>query len=198
MPAAETAAATQKQFPKTAMLAVTFAQPPRILDDLKRLLRADIGALVADGGTIALYDVDTGTLLPRPDGVIAVPATDARRAAMADVVRIAELVGETRDTGGELLVSFDRKSVGLYLKDGVVPATWPATGWALRMDPKRFVPILERLGDSTGLRLAAPRIYRSARDLRRWVRYLEAADVIEAADSAAGGVEELRVRIASK
>jgi hypothetical protein len=186
------------RLPAGALLAVAFASPPKILDDMRRLLRADIATLVTDGGSIALYDIDAGTLLPRPEGVIVVPATDARRAAMTDVARIAELVGETRDTGTELLVSFDRHSVGQYLKDTKAPATWPANRWALRLDPQRLVPILGRLGDSAGLRLAAPRIYRAARDLRRWIQYLEAAEVIEAADSANAGVEELRVRIASK
>jgi hypothetical protein len=66
------------------------------------------------------------------------------------------------------------------------------------MDPKRAVPLLQRLGDNTGLRLAAPRIYRAARDLRRWIEYLSAADSIEAAHSYTASAEELRVRIASK
>jgi len=190
--------AVQPRLPKGALLSVAFANPPRLLDDMRRLLRADVATLVADGGSIALYDVDAGTLLPRPDGVIVVPANDTRRAAVEDLRRVAELVGEIRDTGSELLVSFDHSSVTQYLKDTKEPAPWPASRWAVRLDPVRFVPILEKLGDNTGLRLIAPRIYRSARDLRRWIGNLEHADVIEAADSADAGVEELRVRIASK
>lgn len=196
--AAEAAGGPQRPFPKGALLSVTFSSPPRILDDVRRLLRADIGGLVANGGMIALYDVDTGTLLPKPEGVVVVPASPASRVAAQDLARIAELIGETRDTGTELLISFDRSSVGLYSKDAFEPAAWPANRWSLRLDPVRMVPILERLGDSTGLRIAAPRIHRAARDLRRWIRYLEAASRIEAADSAEGGVEELRVRITSK
>lgn len=196
--AAEAAVAPQRQFPKGALLSVTFARPPRILEDVRRLLRADIGGLVANGGMIALYDVDTGTLLPKPEGVVVVPASPASRVAAQDLARIAELIGETRDTGTELLISFDRSSVGLYSKDTFEPGAWPANRWSLRLDPVRMVPILERLGDSTGLRIAAPRIHRAARDLRRWIRYLEAASRIDAADSAEAGVEELRVRITSK
>lgn len=191
-------AAIQARHPKSALLSVSFVNPPRLLDDVKRLLRADIGRLVSDGGSIVLYDIDAGTLLPRPDGVIVVPATDDRRAALGDVRRVADLVGETRDTGRELLVSFDRKSVGLYLKDAPEPATWPATRWSLRLDPVRLIPILERLGDNAALRFAARRMYQSTRDLRRWIGNLQNAEVIEAADSAQDGVEELRVRIASK
>src|SRR5688572_33214180 len=89
-------------------------------------------------------------------------------------------------------------SLGLYTKDAFVPATWPANQWSLRIDAARIVPVLERLGDNRGLRIAAGRLHRAARDLRRWIGVLENAEAIEAADSVSGGVEELRVRIASK
>ena len=186
------------RFPAGAMLAATFASPPRILGDLNRLLGVKIDALVDEGGAVALYDVDTGTLLPRPKGVIAMPADEHARAQLKDVVRIVELVGETRDTGDAILVAFDRTSMGLYTKDTFVPGTWPATGWAVRMNPERLIPTLRKLGDSTGLRLASPRLYRAARDLRRWIDALEHAAAVEAADSTTGAVEELRVRVASK
>ena len=205
VPAAEAAAAPRtpaaprtSAFPRGAMLSATFTRPPKLLGDLKRLLGADLDTLLADGGSITLYDVDTGTLLPRPKGVIAVPADDRRRAAMADVNRVAALVGESRDTGKELLVSFDRTSMPLYLKDAFEPGTLPATDWAVRIDPQKMVPVLEKLGDSTGLRLASGRLHRAARDLRRWISALENAKSIEAAASEVGGAQELRVRIASK
>lgn len=194
----DTRPAVTAKFPRGALIAATFAEPPRIIDDLRRLLRIDIAGLIADGGAIAIYDVDTGTLLPRPEGLVVIPADAARRETVRSITPTAELIGEVRDTGSELLVGFDRKSVPLYIEDEFDRGTWPATRWALRIDPARLVPILERAGDSPGLRIAAPRIHRAARDLRRWIRYLAAAEVIEAADTAAGGVEELRVRIASK
>ena len=186
------------RFAKGAMLSATFAEPPRILGDIGRILGTNVGELVAGGGSIHLYDVDTGTLLPRPRGVISVPATDARRAAMADVIRAAELVGQSRDTGQELLVAFDRNSIPLYLKDAFVPGSWPATGWAARIDPPKMVPVLRQLGDSTGLRIAAGRLHRAARDLRRWISVLEQAESIEAATTSGPAFEELRVRIVSK
>ena len=68
----------------------------------------------------------------------------------------------------------------------------------MRADPKRLVPILSRLGDSVGLRIAAPRFYRSARDLGRWIEALQEATSIEAADSDDGDAEELKVRIGAK
>ena len=79
-----------------------------------------------------------------------------------------------------------------------MPATWPSNRWAARIDPGKLVPVLERLGDSTGLRLASGRLHRAARDLRRWISALRQAESIEAAASVANGTEELRVRIATK
>jgi hypothetical protein len=185
-------------FPRGAMLSAAFATPPRILGDLNRLIGGDIDALVDEGGSIALYDVDGGTFLPRPKGVIAIPADERARTQIRNVQNVAALVGETRDTGDQILVSFDRTSMGLYIDDAKVPATWPATLWALRIDPPRLIPVLRRAGDSTGLRLAAPRVHRAARDLRRWMGALQAAETVEAAASVTGGVEELRVRVTSK
>jgi hypothetical protein len=186
------------RFPRGAMLSAAFATSPRIIGDLNRLIGASIDSLIDEGGSLALYSVDTGTLLPRPRGVISFPADEQGRKQLAGVRQVAELVGETRDAGDQLLVSFDRTSMGLYLKDTFVPATWPATQWALRMDPKPLVPVLRKAGDNAGLRFATPRIHRAARDLRRWIDALEQAQTVEAADSIGGGVEELRVRVASK
>ncbi|HEX8617915.1 MAG TPA: hypothetical protein VF911_10055 [Thermoanaerobaculia bacterium] len=186
------------QFPRGAILSAAFATSPRILGDLNRLFGTRIDSLIDEGGAIALYGVETGTLLPRPRGVISFPADEEGRRQLADIRKYAELVGETRDAGEHLLVSFDRTSMGLYIKDVPVASTWPATQWALRINPKPLVPILRRVGDNPGLRFATPRIHRAARDLRRWIDALEQAQVVEAADSVAGGVEELRVRVASK
>jgi hypothetical protein len=186
------------RFPRGSMLAAAFATPPRILGDLNRILGTKIDTLVAEGGSIALYDVETGTLLPRPRGVIAIPANDEVREEMKNVERVASLVGETRDTGSEILISFDRTSMGLYSEDQRVPATWPATLWSLRIDPQKLIPVLRRAGDSPGLRFAAPRLHRAARDLRRWMDALREAESVEAAASVSGGVEELRVRVTSK
>ena len=49
-----------------------------------------------------------------------------------------------------------------YATDSFIDAQWLSNDWAARIDPKRAVPLLDRLGDNAGLRLAAPRIYRSA------------------------------------
>jgi hypothetical protein len=185
------------RFPAGAMLAASFVTPPRVLGDLNRILGAKIDALVDEGGSVALYDVDGGTFLPRPKGILAIPADERAREQMKNIERAASLIGETRDTGDQILVSFDRTSMDLYLEDAFVPASWPATHWSLRIDPKRLIPVLRKVGDSTGLRFAAPRLQRAARDLRRWMDALTEAESVEAAASVAGGVEELRVRVAS-
>jgi hypothetical protein len=186
------------RFPRGAMLAAAFATPPRVLGDLNRLLGARIDSLVDEGGSVALYDVDGGTFLPRPKGVLVMPADDRARQQLKDAETVISLVGEMREVGNQILVSFDRGSMDLYIKDVMEPGSWPATRWALRLDPKRLVPVLRKVGDSPGLRLASPRLHRAARDLRRWMDALQEADSVEAAASVVGGVEELRVRVSSK
>ncbi len=173
--------AIRPMFPRGAMLSAVFATPPRVLGDLNRLLGARIDALVDEGGAVALYDVDGGTFLPRPKGVLVIPADDHAREQLEDAQTVIALVGETREVGGNILVSFDRSSMGLYIKDVMEPGRWPATRWALRLDPKRLIPILRKVGDSPGLRFASPRLHRAARDLRRWMDALQNADKVEAA-----------------
>ena len=182
----------------SAMLAVAFTDPPRVLGDVDRLVATDVEALVRGGATIAVYKVDTGTLLPRPFMAIAVPAEEQRRATVEKYRPAIEMVGETMEQGGELVVAFDRTSAGQYSEDVRRPVPWPANRWALRIDPEQLIPVLKTVGDSTALRFATPRIHRGARDLRRWMGSLEQADSIEAAASTTGGFEELRVRVASK
>jgi hypothetical protein len=188
----------QARFARGALITATFSEAPRLLGDLQRLTGVDVSRFAANGGTIAIYDIDTGTLLPRPKGALAVPANPETRALMQDATAFAELVGESHDTGKELVLSLDRESASMYIKDTFAPAAWPANRWSVRVDAARMAPILERLSDSRGLQLAAGRLHRAVRDLRRWIAALQKASVIEAADSVSGGVEELRVRIASK
>ncbi|HUR80092.1 MAG TPA: hypothetical protein VM733_04970 [Thermoanaerobaculia bacterium] len=181
--------------PKSAMLSVSFTDPPRVLGDLERLIAADVDALIGDGGMVAVYGVDNGTFLPRPYAAVVVPADDASRATAA---RYGNVISETREANGELVMAFDRNSASQYLKDAKAPVPWPANRWALRMDPVRVIPVLRKIGDNPALRFATPRLHRGARDLRRWMGALEQAKAIDAAASVTGGVEELRVRVASK
>lgn len=182
----------------TAMLSVAFTDPPRVLGDLDRLVAADVDDLVGDGGSVAIYRVDTGTLLPRPFLAIAVPADDKHRATLAEYQNVIDMVGQTAEGNGELVIAFDRNSAAQYLKDVKAPMPWPASQWSARLDPVRLIPVLRKVGDNPALRFATPRIHRGARDLRRWMGALEQARTIEAAASAGGGFEELRVRVASK
>ncbi len=190
-------------YPRSAILTASFAEMPRLVEDLNRLFGTKVSPLLENGGTIAIYDVETRKLLPRPLGVIAVPAGDARRAALRELVdraKQAEALGvEVRagEYGGELVFSFDR-SFDMYLKDGVVPRRWPPGRWSLRADPRRLAPIVRQLSDSLGLRIAAPRLFRSARDLDRWIGGLEHATAIDAVDADDGSAEVLRVRISAK
>jgi hypothetical protein len=191
------------QFPHNAMITATFATMPRVVEDLNRVFGTRVSSLVENGGTIAVYDIDTHKFLPRPLGVIAVTDDPPRRAAFEEFVanvRQGESLGihiETAEHGGALLLSFD-DSINPYINDAMEAGRWPAGKWAVRADPRRLVPILSRLGDSIGLRIAAPRFYRSARDLGHWIEALQGATVLEAADSEDASAEELKVRISAK
>ena len=193
------------RFPEHAIISSAFVSPPRIISELNRLFGREISTLLADGGAIAIYDIDTRKLLPRPNGVIVIPASDERRAALErfrKTISPAEAIGVdsyVAEAGGQLLLAFDRSSNDAYIKDAFAPArTWPSAEWAARIDPQRLVPVLEKLGDNVGFRIAAPKLYRSARDLSRWIHYLKEAKSIEAAATADGLFSSLEVRITSK
>ena len=201
-PLAQGAGAPQQpmriRFPANALLCATFRTPPRIVGDLDRLFLARVSHLLDDGGSLVLYDVNARTLLPRPDGLIVAKNTPENRTLVKKIEEPARVFGEIRTTNDELLVSFDKNSMQRYAIENFVDAQWASNDWAVRLDPKRAVPLLQQLGDNTGLRFAAPRIYRSARELRRWIEYLSAAQSVEAAHSLTATGEELRVRVASK
>ncbi|PYQ35246.1 MAG: hypothetical protein DMF57_03780 [Acidobacteria bacterium] len=197
------AATLNARLPRAALLAVAFTSPPRMINDLNRLFGAKISSVLSDGGAIALYDIDTGKLLPRPIGVIVVPADAQRRADFDSLVKTlhgGESLGyrvRTAERGGELLLSFD-ESIDQYLKDRFDEARVPGGQWAVVIDPKRLLPILGRLSDNIGLRVASPRLFRAARDLEGWITPLQQAERIEANDSTNSGLEELRVHLAAK
>lgn len=188
-------------FPKSAMLSATFSSAPRIIDDLNRLFGARVSSLMANGGSIALYDVEIGKLLPRPIGVFGVPAD--RRADFDQFVqnlKQGEGLGyevRTGERNGQLLLSLDR-SLDLYIKDAAPAENLPSARWAVRADPARLVPILSQLSDNLGLRIASPRISRGVRDANHWIGALGKATGIEAVDLTDSSAEELRVGIATR
>ncbi len=194
------AAPLAAQFPRGAMLTYVFSSPPRAMNDLNRLLGARVAGLLDGGGQLSIYDIDLRKLLPRPLGVIALPAGEGRRAALDSFLQSvapAEGVGihaRTAEKSGQLLLSFD-DSIDTYIKDAADTASWPAARWAVRMDPHRLVPIVEDLRDNIGLRLAAPHVSESVRDLDRWSGALREAGRIDGVDAVKGEVEELEVRI---
>jgi hypothetical protein len=191
------------RFTHNALITATFATMPRLVEDLNRVFGTRVSQLLENGGTIAVYDIDTHKFLPRPMGVISVPDDPPRRAAFEEFVarvKQGESLGihiQTAEHGGSLLLSFD-DSINPYINDAAEAGRWPAGKWAVRADPRRLVPILGRLGDSLGLRIAAPRFYRSARDLGHWIEALQGATVLEAAASEDASAEELKVRISAK
>ena len=196
--AANSRAAFRPRFPEGAVIAAQFAAPPRVAGDLDRLLGARMSHLLDSGGSIVLYDVNTRTLLPRPNGLFVVPAVDANREAVQKISRMLEDLGQVAESNGSFLIALDKQSLPAYQRENFVAGTSRATDWAVRADPKRLVPILNDLGDSTALRIATPRLYRSIRTLRDWTHYLTAAGAVEAEHAEANSVEELRVRISAE
>ena len=193
------------KFPASAMLSASFNNPPRIIGDLNRLFGAKVSTLLERGGSVVVYDVDLQKLLPRPIGVIALPDDAPRKEAFdsfTHTISIGEQLGirsRTAEENGELLLSFDDASIDRYRRDAKETEQWPAARWALKMNPQLAAPKLDALRDNTGLRLAAPHIFRSARDLGRWIEALQQASAIDAVDvPVSGGMDELRVRISAR
>lgn len=184
--------------PLGGLLSAWFAEPTRLVSDLDRLLPGDLSSLLAGGGSLILYDVDTGLLLPRPRGLFAAPETPQASAAAARLETVAELVGGVERRDGQILIALDRQSLPAYATESFAPLPFPSNRWAVRLDPARMLPVAERLGDHRGLRFAAPRLQRSARSLRGWIGELRAAERIEAAAVSLPGAEELRVRVTAK
>ena len=195
------------RYPRNAILTATFASPPRLIDEMNRLIGAKASVLLRDGGAIALYAVDTNKLLPRPREVLILPATPERRAILDQFaqetvpLRLGQAVGfhiETAEVNGELLVAFDDDSIAKYKSDTLDTPSLAGNSWSLHLDPQRALPMLEGVSDAPGLRFITPRLYRSARDLGSWIEHLKGARSIEAAASTSATGQQLRVRIAAK
>ena len=75
------------RFAHGALLTASFATMPRVVEDLNRVFGTRVSSLLENGGTIAVYDIDTHKFLPRPMGVIAVPDDPVRRAGVRAVRR---------------------------------------------------------------------------------------------------------------
>lgn len=177
-------------FAQGALLSASFASMPAIFNDLNRLFGKKVSDLVANGGSIALYDVRTSTLLPSPKAVLALPTT-------ADHSQLTQIGARTAEKDGELIVSFD-DTIDIYMKDAVDSSAVPAGRWAVRIDAQRLAPILEKIKDNVGLRIASPRLFRAARDLERWTSGVQQAKSIDATETADGAADELKVHITAK
>jgi hypothetical protein len=130
--------------------------------------------------------------------VIIARDTPENRQTVEKVSDAVKTFGEISESNGEIVLALDHDSPRKLAADTFVGAHWPSNDWSVRIDARRAAPILDRLADNAGFRIAASRLYRSSRDLQRWIGYLSQADSIEAAHSIAGSTEELRVRVASK
>jgi hypothetical protein len=187
------------RFARNAILTANFTSAPRLIEESNRLLGAKASVLLRDGGAVVLYSVDSGRLLPRPREVVVIPNTPERRALLDQLLKLqVAFPVQTAEAGNELLVAFDDDSIAKYKADTFDTPTLAGNRWSIRIDPQKALPTLEQVSDNTGLRLIAPRLFRSARDLNDWIEHLKAARSVEAAASTTAAGEELRVRIAAK
>jgi hypothetical protein len=187
------------RFARNAILTATFTSAPRLVEEANRLIGTKASTLLRDGGAVALYAVDAGRLLPRPREVVIVPDTPDRRAIVDELTKYeVAFPVQTAEINNELLVAFDDDSIAKYKSDTFDPPSLRGNRWSIRIDPQKALPMLEQVSDNPGLRLIAPRLFRSARDLNDWIEHLKAARSIEAAASTTAAGGELHVRIAAK
>jgi hypothetical protein len=210
--------------PQKAMLTLAVSTTPPLASELNRLFASHVSSLLDRGGMLVLYRVDARKLVPRPQGVIVLPADAEHRQLFDDFVhsltsmasaavtatnrRIGstELVTreafgmtlQTADSGSELLLAFDDDSIPAYLGDTLQPFPSGPVLWTSRIDPKQLIPTLNALSDQPGFRLLSPKLHRSGDDLRRWIQYLDRATGIRAEKRTAGAMEELTVTISAK
>ncbi|HEY2094648.1 MAG TPA: hypothetical protein VGJ81_22530 [Thermoanaerobaculia bacterium] len=191
--------AAPHRFARNAILTATFTSAPRLIEEANRLIGTKASMLLRDGGAVALYAVDAGRLLPRPREVVIVPDTPDRRAILDELTKYqVAFPVQTAEMNNELLVAFDDDSIAKYKSDTFDPPALASNRWSIRIDPQKALPMLEQLSDNPGLRLIAPRLFRSARDLNDWIEHLKSARSIEAAASTTAAGEELHVRITAK
>ena len=78
-------------FPRGALLAATFTDAPRVVDDLNRLFGTKVSPLLANGGAIAIYDVGVRIFVLRIAGLLPLkinPLAIARPADLRGLVAI--------------------------------------------------------------------------------------------------------------
>lgn len=172
------------RFPSSALIAAAVTECPRALKTIGKLFPFDICRLFANGGVIAIYDVDTRKLIPRLHGVIAVPAASApsglfdaalaleehRNVGGVDIVR-KRMPGATFEVarrGDEVLIGLDKSSLEKYLGDNLMtpPPASARAGWVVRVRPDELSRVLGALHERKELSLLAPDVERTVRDLR--------------------------------
>jgi hypothetical protein len=211
--------------PAGAMLSIAMARPPRLAGELNRLFAPRVTPLLDQGGMLVVYDVDARSLVPRPVGLVVLRADDPHRAALSAFVgSLASMAGsaaaiskrrvgtvevesrdaygmrvETAETRSELLLSFDRSSIDRYLAAPARRAVdLTSAVWTAEVIPSIAAPVVGRLSLSPGFRILAPKLYRAASDLQRWMMALQCASGVEVRKDLTGGQQRLRVTIKAK
>ncbi|HEY5610975.1 MAG TPA: hypothetical protein VIL97_07200, partial [Thermoanaerobaculia bacterium] len=200
------------RFPRGAMLAAIVSSSPRWVADLERALPIHIAPLLAHGALFALYGVEDRPLFPRPFGVVAFPADEARAdelESMLDSLLPLEVLAEKSErtvrgisirrrngigfvvesarVPDAVVVAFDKSSIERYLADTMSEAPEKPFLWSVRLLPRDVVPVLEKVKENPGMRLVARDLSRGAERIYRSARWFESAESIVSTATAEAG-----------
>jgi hypothetical protein len=209
--------------PAGALASGVLSSSADIVRDLDRFLPFDLGRLARHGAMLVIYDISTGGLLPKPKGLLALPATpeandavsslfnivaigaadsgiESRSIDKVEIDRLKRLGGtiEAARYGGQILLGFDEASVETYLKaEKVDRKPVPGVIWTFDSDAERLRPLVDELAEDKALGLAAKRVSRAARQLRSVLRYLEGAKSISAVKRREGSLELMEMTVSA-
>ncbi|HUP63907.1 MAG TPA: hypothetical protein VM557_01330 [Thermoanaerobaculia bacterium] len=120
-----TTSLTGVEMPSDALIAIRFAEPPPAIESIEKAVPIDLTRYLADGGSVALYGIETGGLVPRPSIVFGIRADDDRaagimaeldRATTRGAMKLLLGMGEdrTRVVGGVTVTR--REGIGLTIE----------------------------------------------------------------------------------
>ncbi len=195
--------------PTSAMISAVVSEVPEILSAADRLFPVNLERLFSEGGGLVLYDLEADGVVPRPRGVLVVPASDANRQIINGLfesvpdemiarilgsdasermagslrVRRRELAGvtaESTEDANQILLAFDNTSLDLFLASPRGPATLVSGEvWRCRIEPNSFLPVVKELRDNKLLKLAARDTYRKVDRFYQSVKLFADAESLE-------------------
>lgn len=209
--------------PDDAIGAALLTARADVVRDLDRFLPFDFSRLASQGAMLVIYDLETGKLLPRPRGFLAMPSTPGAVDAVSSLFNVAAVprseagvtnrsvgpvqidrierfgaVLETARFGGEVLLGFDGASIERYLNGSKSDLTAePGVMWRFEADAAKLRPVVADLADDRTLKYAAGRISRSAKQLNSVLRLFAGAAWVSAQKRHEGNREIVQLTISA-